>query len=840
MTKPDIDKLSDKDLAQIKLLQRTTREHYLDEHVSRTIIGLSRNGNTFRAGNVDMVHWYKRKNDKVQLWDLSNRKDYEAIIKKGRSLYWTLNFFDPWLKSKTKPADLGEKKLGTFKETDAYSLGVDIDSKDEIWKPKIKEAVEKMAQFFVDEFKKSCPTSVYACFSGGGIYVYIHPEVFKAKISFEDNKEYLWRLLTGCFNAYITGLQEQFYEKYPSYKNKVKADAINNQKRVFKTIFSVHKRYPFAVIPLDTKNIFISFKDALIPLSKEIKTGGLQWMKKGTQEEARPLVIVLEKYKDKINIKNFADDGQHAIYKLKKRADIQYFPPCIKNILSMKKPTTGATRMKTFLLTFLAQAGYSEDKANEIFKEVSSKLGGSESNIFKSWFGRMSCPNCKTVQTKGSGFPKMEMGETNICIPDELCAYIKSPFNYLQKSLEYKLSEQQKKLEDVYKTAKKFLYITDTKRIDVILATALSNKIYGTPIWMFIAGNSGDWKSAFARSLEGLPNCKVVDQITKNTLASGMKDVGDLGHELQNKDTILLFPDLASLTSMNSDDKNSIWGEFRNLYDGFINKRTGSGVKRKYENCHVSMLACTTQAIRDEVLIHAQLGTRELLYDTNANPVDNNEKMCKAWENEAFEERMKREIQQSVVGFIVQKKIKDIEISEEMKQFLMKEAQRLTILRASAMTDRRYRELFNPVYPEVPTRVIKQFKRLYITLKSLDDDYQDARAKEIISHIVNSSGNKVRQMIMDILKKSTVPLKIRELQQETRIGRSALKSQLEILWNLDVITKHIIEERIGGYVSHDEFNNEFLRGGRIEEVAYYGWQNRKIGENDQKTLVEVG
>ena len=381
-------------------------------------------------------------------------------------------------------------------------------------------------------------------------------------------------------------------------------------------------------------------------------------------------------------------------------------------------------------------------------------------------------------------------------------------------------------LEDVYKVVDKYLFVSDYNRIDLILATALSNQIPGTPIWMFIVGNSGDWKSAFTQSLEILPNCLKVDQITKNTLATGQKDAWDLGKELQNKSSILLFPDLASLTSMNTDDKNAIWGQFRNLYDGFILKSTGGGVKKAYENCHVTMVACTTQAIRDEILIHAQLGTRELMYDTNPDMVDNTLKMDKAWDNEEFEKQMKAEIQKTVFDFLNGKEIKDIEIDQETKEFLKQEAQKLSVLRASGMTDRRYKELINPIYPEIPTRLIKQFKRIYISLKSLTNNYPDEKCKKIISHIVNSSGDIVRRIVLESLYLSRENLdfawcNIRDIQNNTRLGRNTIKRQCEMLWNLGVIDKEVREERIGGYVINNEYGNEEMRGGRVEFTSYY-------------------
>lgn len=379
-------------------------------------------------------------------------------------------------------------------------------------------------------------------------------------------------------------------------------------------------------------------------------------------------------------------------------------------------------------------------------------------------------------------------------------------------------------LNDVYEIIKKWLGIKeiDTNRIDVILATAISNQLEGTPIWLFIVGASGDWKSAFIQSLTSLSNVILVDQLTTNTLASGQKDVQDLGSVLQNSSHILIFKDLASMTSKNKDDKCLIWGEFRTLYDGDIFKQTGSGINKKYTGCHVTIIAGTTPAIRDEILIHAQLGTRELMYDTQADVIDNDFKMDKAWENEAYETEMRQEISEIIRKFLNWHPVKKIVIPDEIKQFCKQEANRLSVLRASGAVDYVHRELINPIIPEVPTRLVKQLKRIYICLKSLDENYPDEKCRQIITHIVNSTGDKVRQMILDYLKAHfSMGFKVSDIQQELKLGRASVKIQLETLWNLGILEKEMREERVGGFYS-DQYNK--VIGGRVEEVAYYKYK----------------
>jgi len=407
----------------------------------------------------------------------------------------------------------------------------------------------------------------------------------------------------------------------------------------------------------------------------------------------------------------------------------------------------------------------------------------------------------------------------------EIINCIKSAYSKVKTNETEALADKQEiqnhSLQDVYTILRKWLYIQDEKRIDVLLATAISNQIPGTPLWIFFVGNSGDTKSELISALTVLPNTIKVDMLTPNTLASGRKDAHDLGGELQNSSNILIFPDLAALTSLNKDAKREIWSQWRNLYDGFINKRTGSGVNKAYEGCHVTVIAGATQAIRDEYHIHQQLGTRELLYDTESEAKHNRDKMKAAWENENYEKQMREEIRNAIYGFWTNHKYQEKEIPPDIEEFLYKEADRLALLRASAMTDWKYNELTNDAYPEVPTRLIKQFKRLFVSLKNLDDNYTDERAKQIITHIVNSSGSKVRQKIIAVFKQDIdKEWTISKLQEVLKIGRSSLKTELEILWNLGSINKEIKKENWGGYVTDDN-GHEIIRGGRWEEVAYY-------------------
>lgn len=377
-------------------------------------------------------------------------------------------------------------------------------------------------------------------------------------------------------------------------------------------------------------------------------------------------------------------------------------------------------------------------------------------------------------------------------------------------------------LTEVYERLHKWFYINDTNRIDLLLATALSNQYKGTPLWIFFVGASGDLKSGLLTGIEGMPNVRKIDQLTANTLASGKMDAKDLGSELQDKSTILMFSDLACLTSLNKDEKKKIWAQFRNLYDGQIYKDTGERTEIKYDNCHVTVLACTTSAIKEEYLINAQLGTREIMYDTEPDPREDIEKMKKALEHDGKEKQMKQEVKETMQGFLDKREFDEtIQVPDEILYFLFLECEKLKLLRATAPIDWNSGELSNDAEPEVPTRLIKQFQLLYKSLKSLDENYQDNKFKDIIEHIVKSSSDKVRYNIYNIFKSNGSDwLNVVDIQQRMRIGRKAIISQCDLLWNLGSLDRKVEDEQIGGFVM--EINGiETKRGGRYEKVNYY-------------------
>lgn len=353
-------------------------------------------------------------------------------------------------------------------------------------------------------------------------------------------------------------------------------------------------------------------------------------------------------------------------------------------------------------------------------------------------------------------------------------------------------------LQDLYLVYKKWLYLEDTKRIDIVLATYLTQYLQGTPIWLIIVGNSGDGKTEQLMALSKCDNFFRMHKISSKTLVSGMKEVKDLAPELDGK--VVAIPDMAQILQLSPQDKAEVWAQLRDLYDGFAGKMSGTGKRASYDNLRITLLACSTPKIDSQILVHQDLGTRELIYRTE-NCDDEFALMDMAMRNEEQEKQMKEELGNITYNFLKDKRIIPKDLTQEESTELQNIALFIAQSRATAEYDSYTDELRNFVYPERPTRIIKQLKRIYLALLSLEANYPSERAFQIIWHLAKSCAFPVRMGIFELFVRDflninyTKELSTSKVANDLLIGKRTAKRELSILWNMGIIIK---EERDEG------------------------------------------
>jgi len=426
-----------------------TREHYARAGIKETIIRLSHDDGGYRWGNGDGWGWYVRDKYEKHAVNLSTVEGYEHLVDHHRVIYSTLNLFNADIFNLDYfKIDKKESPVISKEHIAGYTFGIDIDKGHgyDIHDPEVKQAVECMGQFFTDKFRAHAPNSVYVLYSGGGIYVMVHHGVLESYLNqLNTKKERVegFTILLESFKLVIEEIRVEYFKLHPDHIGKVKPDSLNSAKRVFKSIFSIHKKLPYAVIPLNPTDIKINFDAARVPLSDDIIKTGATWY--NDYDTDGGFIAYLQPYIEEVKAGNtmktfnsITPTGSIYNREYEKAAhpieDVEQYPPCVKNILNLESCGEGKTRALAFVAAFLGQMNVKKELAQRVFYGLAKHWQADTSNIFDSYYGVMRVQSCRKLTDKNNaGFPGVSLCGLNVCDPDMRCIGISSPWYYADK-----------------------------------------------------------------------------------------------------------------------------------------------------------------------------------------------------------------------------------------------------------------------------------------------------------------------------------------------------------------------------------------------------------------------
>ncbi|MDI6709003.1 MAG: hypothetical protein QME47_07980 [Candidatus Thermoplasmatota archaeon] len=349
-----------------------------------------------------------------------------------------------------------------------------------------------------------------------------------------------------------------------------------------------------------------------------------------------------------------------------------------------------------------------------------------------------------------------------------------------------------RKLEQVYK---KWFYLEDFDPIQVELSTVLSTKIAGDPVWCFIVGASGGLKT---ESLRAFTKCDIVFSIstlTKNALIGGhtKSDKYDLLSKLDGK--CLIVKDFSAILEKNTYDRNEIFGQLRDCYDGYSGKAFAS-VGTKSQVAHFSLLAGVTPVIDQYHILTQELGERFLKIRLDIESRE--EETKKARRNTGKEDIMREEISTAVKEFIEEKiqKVKMLHIPLKLQAQLDKIADFVAKGRTVVQRDRFKKELLYLPSPEHPTRLVKQLSKLMSCL-AITRGKKSVSKKELqtVSRVALNSIPAVRFKVLDSIHS---PVQTNEIVRDTNLPLATVRIELEnlrILRLVDLIDTHAQDSR---------------------------------------------
>jgi len=166
----------------------------------------------------------------------------------------------------------------------------------------------------------------------------------------------------------------------------------------------------------------------------------------------------------------------------------------------------------------------------------------------------------------------------------------------------------------------KYLYLTDTDVVDVVMAFVVANRIPGDSISLYIVGPSSSAKTEMIECISKNPHVEEISIITPHALISGYKEKAKDNEDhsvltrLQKEDrNILAFKDFTTIISMRREDRSQFMSHLREMADGKISGLYGNRppirLKAKF-----GVIAACTNAIDEFVAGNAILGERFLKY----------------------------------------------------------------------------------------------------------------------------------------------------------------------------------------------------------------------------------
>ena len=172
--------------------------------------------------------------------------------------------------------------------------------------------------------------------------------------------------------------------------------------------------------------------------------------------------------------------------------------------------------------------------------------------------------------------------------------------------------------EDVFKAFTELYHEPNLMGIEMALITMLAGAYKTEPIWMFLVAPPSSGKTAIINALKyfTFPSDDLAiftSHITTHSLISGMETKkGDpsLFHQLDGTNKALIIKDFTGVLGMRPQDKEDVYGQFRDGHDGYTSKMFGNGITREYHNLHFHCFAAVTEAIYDESANFQALGER--------------------------------------------------------------------------------------------------------------------------------------------------------------------------------------------------------------------------------------
>jgi hypothetical protein len=371
-------------------------------------------------------------------------------------------------------------------------------------------------------------------------------------------------------------------------------------------------------------------------------------------------------------------------------------------------------------------------------------------------------------------------------------------------------------LTNVIETFKTWLHLENTYAVEMMLAVALSCRIEGDPLWMFLVAPPGGAKTETLTSLALCPDVYMTSSLSPKSLISGstMRNGADPSLIPKLNGKMLVIKDFTSILSMRDLDKDEIFGILRDAYDGRCGKEFGNGISRMYES-RFTILAGVTPKIYELSQQHHALGERFLKICVGDNLVHHEEEQVirRSIDNINQEIQMRWELQDVVQSFlsraihsgqlpkvpsaIVRRIIALAKFGARLRGTVSRD-----IYRNEIMTSR--------PSAEVGSRLGKQLAKLGQSLAILHDrkevnDHDYSVLKKVVLDTAPQRTEDVVRCMLNEAPTSDDSVPTRDLAKKTRYPLATVQRVLTDLNLLDIV------DRAGNATNHEWTLSDYIR-----------------------------
>jgi len=342
-------------------------------------------------------------------------------------------------------------------------------------------------------------------------------------------------------------------------------------------------------------------------------------------------------------------------------------------------------------------------------------------------------------------------------------------------------------IDSLHKVFSKWLYLDEYYTIDAPLCAAIANFMPGDPDIFGIVGASGSLKTEVIRALGTTENEIVypISSITEHTLISGFdkSEETDVIPKLQGR--LLTIKDLTTILSKDEKMRAQIFADFRDLTDGYMDKKFGNNVHKTYTDIHSSILFASTGMIEKYYALYSNLGQRMLFFRPHGNPEKSAEQAEKDADNV---DQMRKELHEAIMSFMIEAKKKETPgMSDDQRKNMRRFYSFLAIARTNISHDYKG-EIDEIPEPEYPTRIAKSINRLckvhaamYNHDQVMDDDL-DFGLRVIYDNIPTRRLRVLQHMVGDESKHT-----IHDLSKVTTFSYGAVRKILTDLVALEIV-----------------------------------------------------